>query len=97
MSHKNNNKTLTELEEHLRFQSLLAELSASFVRVPPNMVEQVIQESMCLIGESLDLDQISLGLVTPGGQDFYSKFAYVKLGTKPWEASSLMSEVPNST
>ncbi|MGZ8157708.1 MAG: sigma 54-interacting transcriptional regulator [Methylobacter sp.] len=96
MSHKNN-KTLIKIEEHLRFQSLLAELSANFVRVPPDKVDQAIQESLGLIGENLDLDQISLGLVTPDGQDFYSKFAYSKPGTKPWEAASLMSEGPYIT
>lgn len=97
MSHKNNNNKLMGLEEHLRFQSLLAELSASFIRVPPDGVDQAIQESLGLIGENLDLDQISLGLVTPDGQDFYSKFAYSKPGTKPWEAASLMSEGPYIT
>ncbi|MDP3331835.1 MAG: sigma 54-interacting transcriptional regulator [Methylococcaceae bacterium] len=93
----NNNNTLIELTAHVQFQSLLAELSASFVRISPDKVDQEIQKSLQRIAENLDIDQVSLGMITADRHDFYSKYTYAKSGTKPWEAESLMSEVPYVT
>jgi len=93
----NNNNTLIELTAHVQFQSLLAELSASFVRISPDKVDQEIQKSLQRIAENLDIDQVSLGMITADRHDFYSKYTYAKSGTKPWEAESLMSEIPYVT
>ncbi|MDO9162914.1 MAG: sigma 54-interacting transcriptional regulator [Methylococcaceae bacterium] len=93
----NNNNTLIELTEHVQFQSLLAELSAGFVRISPDKVDQEIQNSLQRIAENLDFDQISLGMITADSHDFYSKHTYAKSGAKPWEAESLMSEAPYVT
>jgi len=94
MSNQDNTQALIELEQHLQFQSLLAELSASFVRIQNDMIDQEIQESLHRIAENLVLDSISLGLITADGQDFYSGYRYSKPGKKPWLAGSLMSEGP---
>ncbi|MDD1642970.1 MAG: sigma 54-interacting transcriptional regulator [Methylococcaceae bacterium] len=94
MSNKDNTPSQTELEQHLEFQSLLAELSANFVRVPTDMIDQEIKESLRRIAENLDLDSIALGLITADGQDFYSGYRYAKPGKKPWQANSLASEGP---
>ena len=94
MSNKDNTPSQTELEQHLQFQSLLAELSANFVRVPTDMIDQEMQESLRRIAENLDLDLIALGLLTADGQDFFSRYQYAKPGMKPWLASSLMAESP---
>lgn len=98
MVDQNNSVVLNELERHLQFQSLLAELSAGFVRISSDDVDVVIQDSLRLIAENLDLDHISLGLLTEYGQDFYSKYQYAnKSCVKPWLSSSLMSEGPYVT
>jgi transcriptional regulator with GAF, ATPase, and Fis domain len=94
MTNQDTTHALIELEQHLQFQLLLAELSASFVRVPTNKIDQEVEESLRRIAENLDLDSISLGLITADGQDFYSKFCYAKPGIKLWQADSLMSEGP---
>ena len=94
MSNQDNPLSQIELERHLQFQSLLAELSASFVRVPTNKIDQEIEESLRRIAENLDLDSISFGLITADGQDFYSGYRYAKPGKKPWQANSLASEGP---
>ena len=94
MSNQDNTQLQFELEQHLQFQSLLAELSANFVRVPTDMIDQEIQESLRRIAENLDLDLIALGLLTADGQDFFSRYQYAKPGMKPWLASSLMAESP---
>lgn len=94
MSNQDNTPSQIELEQHLQFQSLLAELSANFVRVPTDMIDQEMQESLRRIAENLDLDLIALGLLTADGQDFFSRYQYAKPGMKPWLASSLMAESP---
>jgi PAS domain S-box-containing protein len=98
VTNQNNPSVLTELEQHLRFQSLLAELSANFVRISIDAVDDAIQESLRCIAENLDLDHIALGLLTEDGQDFYSKYQYANTScVKPWLNSSLMSEGPYVT
>ncbi len=94
MRNQDNTQLQFELEQHLQFKSLLAELSANFVRVPTDMIDQEIQESLRRIAENLDLDLIALGLLTADGQDFFSRYQYAKSGMKPWLASSLMAESP---
>jgi len=94
MSHQDTTHSQLELKQHLQFQSLLAELSANFVRVRVDMIDQEIRESLRRIAENLVLDSISLGLITADGQDFYSGYRYSKPGKKPWLAGSLMSEGP---
>lgn len=96
MIDQDNTHESSRLEQHLRFQSLLAELSASFVRVPTDRIDQEIEESLRRIAENLDLDHVSLGLLAPNGQDFYSRYQYAnpKANVKPWVASSLMAEGP---
>ena len=93
----NNYKTPNQSEEYLPFQFLLAELSANLVRIPPDQVDQAIQEGIHRIGEALDIDHIGLGLITNDGQDFCAKFGHAKPGTRPWKAASLMSEGPYVT
>ena len=86
---------VNELEQHMMFQSLLAEISANFVRISCDAVDGAIQESLRRIAENLDLDLISLGLLTADGQDFFSKYQYTNNARlKPWLSSSLMSESP---
>ena len=94
MSNQDNTPLQIELEQHLQFKSLLAELSANFVRVPTDMIDQEMQESLRRIAENLDLDLIALGLLTADGQDFFSRYQYAKPFMKPWLASSLMAESP---
>ncbi len=97
MELKDKNLALVELEQSLKIQALLSELSNTFVRVPTEQIDQAVQNSLCRIAENLNLDSIALGLVTTDGQDFYSKYCYVRPCTKPWEADSLMSEAPYMT
>jgi len=45
-----------ELEEQLRFEALLTDLSAHFVSVPAEAVDRAIEEAQARIGEALGLD-----------------------------------------
>lgn len=97
MNKQDNPTAIIELEQHLQFQSLLAELSADLVRVSSNMIDQEIQDSLRRIAENLDLDGVTLGLLTTDGQDFYSRYEHSKPSLKPWRGSSLIVESPLMT
>jgi len=53
----------SELEERLRFETLLAETSSRFVNVPADQVDSEIEGAQRRICELLDLDRSSLGQV----------------------------------
>jgi formate hydrogenlyase transcriptional activator len=90
----NNKKLLTELENLLRFQSLLAELSAQFINLPIEDIDDAISESLRRIAETLDLDRATLGEVTPDGQDGFVTHCYNKPCIPPNMVQSVMTEVP---
>ena len=71
MSNQDNTQLQIELEQHLQFKSLLAELSANFVRVPTDKIDQEIQESLRRIAENLDLDCHRIRLVNSGWSTFF--------------------------
>jgi formate hydrogenlyase transcriptional activator len=53
----------SRLEERLKFETLLAEISARFVNVPADQVDNIILETQRRICEFLNLDRSSLGQV----------------------------------
>ena len=53
----------TELEERLRFETLLAEISAQFVNLPADRIDNEIEGAQRRICEFLNLDRSSLGQV----------------------------------
>ena len=55
------------LEERLRFETLVADLSSRFVNLEPDQVDGAIQDAQRQIVEALDLDRSSLFQVDEGG------------------------------
>jgi len=53
----------TELEERLRFETLLAETSARFVNLPADRIDSEIEDAQRRICEFLNLARSSLGQV----------------------------------
>ncbi|MGZ8213257.1 MAG: sigma 54-interacting transcriptional regulator [Methylosarcina sp.] len=94
MDRKNNNKLLGELKDLLRFESLLAELSAQFVNLPIEDVDGAINDSLRRIAETLDLDRATLGEVTTDGRDGFVTHCYNKPCIPPNMVQSVMTEVP---
>ena len=54
-----------ELEERLRFETLVADISAKFVNVPADRVDSEIQDAQRRICECLNIEHSSLWQVTP--------------------------------
>ncbi len=57
-----------ELEERLRFETLLAETSARFVNLPADRIEVEMEDTQRRICEFLNLDRSALGQVFPTGR-----------------------------
>ena len=51
-----------ELEDRLRFETVLAELSARFVKLPPERVDQEIEDALRRLVAALQVDRTALGL-----------------------------------
>lgn len=85
----------TELEERLRFETLLAELSARFVNLPPDRVDQEIEDALRCLIEALQADRAGLGRLTEGGGDFVVTHAFAVPGVEKFPLfPSLATEAP---
>jgi PAS domain S-box-containing protein len=69
-----------ELEDRLRFETLLAELSARFVNLPPDQVDREIENALRCLVEALHADRAALGRLTEDGQDFVVTHAFALPG-----------------
>ena len=84
-----------ELEDRLRFETLLAELSARFVNLPPERVDQEIEDALRCLVEALYADRSGLGRLTEGGGDFVVTHAFAVPGVEKFPlVPSLATEAP---
>ncbi len=58
-----------ELEDRLRFETVLAELSARFVNLPPERVDREIEDALRRLVGALRVDRMALGRLSEDGQD----------------------------
>ena len=72
----------TELEDRLRFETLLAELSARFVNLPPDRVDREIENALRCLVEALQADRATLGRLTEDGRDFVVTHSFALPGIK---------------
>ena len=85
----------TELEDRLRFETLLAELSARFVNLPPERVDQEIEDALRCLVEALHADRSGLGRLTEDGRDFVVTHAFASTGIEACPLlPSLVSAAP---
>src|SRR5512143_55866 len=64
-----------QLEEQVRFERLLADLSAKFVGLPPEALDQEIEEAERQICETLGFDQSAVGQPSQSGERFTHSWA----------------------
>jgi hypothetical protein len=62
------------IENRVRFESLLADLSAQFVNLPAAQVDDAIQEAQRRIVEELDVDRSMLFIADDDGTFRYTHF-----------------------
>jgi formate hydrogenlyase transcriptional activator len=71
------------LAEQLKFEILLAELSATFINLPASQVHGRIEEAQKLICETLELDRTTLATMSAEGGDFVIKHVWAREGFEP--------------
>ena len=98
-------KAQQSLAERLRFESLLAELSAAFVSLPVDRVDREIEKWLRRLVEFLEVDHISLVECSPDGWRLGVSHSHTRPGVGPdpdsvltaqpsWYAERLRSEKP---
>ena len=85
----------TELEDRLRFETLLAELSARFVNLPPEQVDREIENALSRLADALHADRTALGRLTEDGQDLVVTHTFAVSGVEAFPLlASLIAEAP---
>ena len=82
-----------ELEDRLRFETLLAELSARFVNLPPDQVDQEIENALRCLVETLGADRSALGRLTEDGDDFVVTHTFAVPGVEVFPRVPSLSTV----
>ncbi len=82
-----------ELEERLRFETVLAELSARFVNLPPEQVDQEIADALSRLVAALRVDRTALGRLTEDGQDFVVTHSFALPGIEAFPLISSLATV----
>jgi len=88
------NALRAELEERLRFEALLAELSACFVRVAAEQLDVEIEEAQRRIGQTLGLECITLLQRSGAKDDLTATHAWVVLTCAAGPASLSKEDFP---
>jgi signal transduction histidine kinase len=74
---------LEELHERLRFETLLGDLSASFVNLPPHEVDGHVNRALQQLVEFLGVERSGLGELSADGKHLYVTHTYVVPGFPP--------------
>jgi formate hydrogenlyase transcriptional activator len=82
------------LEDRLRFENLISDLSARFVNIPPMQVEGEINKCLQLITEFFDADRCSLGLFSEDGTQLVRAFEYHQEWVEPAPVSMSNDQFP---
>jgi PAS domain S-box-containing protein len=82
------------LGERLRFETLLSELSATFVALPADEVGRQIERALGQIAVALDLDRATLGALLEGERGVRVAHAWSRPGVAPLPASLGAREFP---
>ena len=83
---------LEEVERHLKLERLLSELTANFINLPANRVDQEITSGLQVLVEALDNDRAHLGQIDPATGDIVITHAWCRPGFSPFEKRILVLE-----
>jgi formate hydrogenlyase transcriptional activator len=87
-------QTRQQLEDRLRFEGLISDLSAGFVSISAEEVEGEITKWLQRITEFFDADRSTLGLFSEDGVQLRSAFEYHREGVEPAPVSLSKEQLP---
>jgi PAS domain S-box-containing protein len=87
-------QTRQQLEDRLRFEGLISDLSAGFVNISSKEVEGEINKWLQRITEFFDADRCTLGLFSEDGTQLRREFDYHLEGVEPAPVSLSKDQLP---
>ncbi len=84
----------TSLEDMLRFERLLANLSAQFISLPSSEVDAAIDEALRRVVQALDLDRSTLSLFRSEDDVYYGVHTWIRNEPLPVSVGELSSKYP---
>ena len=85
-----------EIEERLRFERLISDLSAGFVNLPPDKVDSEINKGLRSITEFFDADRCTIGLFSEDGTRLARAFEYHSAEAEPAPESCRRNKCPGT-
>jgi formate hydrogenlyase transcriptional activator len=83
-----------EIDERLRFERLISDLSAGFVNLPPEEVDSEINRGLRSITEFFNVDRCTIGLFSEDRTLLARVFEYVSAGAEPAPESLSKEQMP---
>jgi PAS domain S-box-containing protein len=83
-----------QIEERLRFEGLISNLSAGFVNLPSGKVDSEIQKGLRSITEFFDIDRCTIGLFSEDGTQLVPAFEYRLAGAESAVESMSREQFP---
>jgi formate hydrogenlyase transcriptional activator len=87
-------RTRQQLEDRVRFESLISDLSASFVNISPAEVDGEINKWLQRITDFFDADRCTLGLLSEDRTQLRGAFEYRLEGVEPAPVSLSRDQLP---
>ena len=87
-------QTRQQLKDRLRFEGLISDLSAGFVNIPSNEIENQINKGLEQITEFFAADRCTLGLFSEDGTLLTRAFEYHREGVEPAPVSLSKDQLP---
>jgi PAS domain S-box-containing protein len=84
----------TPLDKRIRFEALMADLSATFVNLPPGEVDARIDDALRRVVEFLQVERSSFAEVSEIDDSLSTTHSYVAPGFPPFSLSVLDSQLP---
>ena len=77
-----------QLDERVRFEALLADLSAAFVSLRSDEVDAQIEQGLRQVAEFLDLDRSTFGEMSEDNRQILTTHSYVAPGIPPFRPAA---------
>jgi formate hydrogenlyase transcriptional activator len=85
---------IAAIEDRLRFESMLADLSARFINLPPEQVDQEIEAGLRRFVEFLNLDRSTLGQLADDGSTMVVTHSWARPGFAPFPKVNTPEQLP---
>jgi GAF domain-containing protein len=75
--------TRLALEERLRFEALLADLSSQFINIAVNEIDAAIDDALGRFGDQFDIDRAALSEISEGSATLVVRHSWTRDGVEP--------------